>query len=59
MHDKIVSGSDDNTIKVWDENGVCVSTLVGHTNWVTSVCVMGDKIVSGSEDNTIKVWSAA
>ncbi len=56
---KIVSGSGDKTIKVWDvSTGACLRTLQGHTDYVFSVCVSpdGSKIVSGSGDKTIKVW---
>jgi len=58
---KIVSGSDDNKIKVWDiasTGGRLLNTLEGHTSSVSSVAITpdGTKIVSGSWDNTIKVW---
>ncbi|TPX67298.1 hypothetical protein CcCBS67573_g07548, partial [Chytriomyces confervae] len=55
----IVSGSYDNTVKVWDtESGECTSTLEGHSFIVNSVAVTpdGKTIVSGSWDNTVKVW---
>lgn len=56
---KIVSGSDDKTIKVWDiDTGELLQTLEGHSARVMSLAVTPDntKIVSGSADNTIKVW---
>ena len=60
---KIVSGSHDNTIKVWDiaSGGRLLNTLKGHTSYVNSVAITpdGTKIVSGSRDNTIKVWDIA
>jgi WD40 repeat protein len=55
----IVSGSEDNTIKVWNrETGELIRTLTGHNNYVNSVSISNDSktIVSGSGDNTIKVW---
>ena len=58
---RIVSGSNDNTAKVWStETGECLSTLTGHENWVRSVAWSPDgaRIVSGSNDNTVRVWSA-
>ncbi|MEA5499119.1 nSTAND1 domain-containing NTPase [Limnoraphis robusta] len=56
----IVSGSYDNTIKVWNrETGALIRTLTGHDSWVLSVSISNDSktIVSGSADNTIKVWN--
>ena len=32
---RVVSGSDDKTLKVWDvATGECVATLQGHVHWV-------------------------
>ncbi|PLX81809.1 MAG: hypothetical protein C0617_15850 [Desulfuromonas sp.] len=57
---RIVSGSNDNTIKVWGlASGKLLKTLSGHERRVTSVAVNNGKIISGSEDNTIKVWDLA
>eukprot|EP00505_MAST-04D_sp_SCG-Rhode-Island_P005075 Stramenopile-MAST_4_protein_5075 len=56
----IVSGSLDNTVKVWSvESGECVTTFKGHSLRVISVSFSTDgaSIVSGSADNTVKVWS--
>ncbi|GAB6033258.1 hypothetical protein CHUAL_012859 [Chamberlinius hualienensis] len=56
---RIVSGSDDNTLKVWSAiTGKCLKTLVGHTGGVWSSQMSGNIIVSGSTDRTLKVWSA-
>ncbi|XP_059079119.1 F-box/WD repeat-containing protein 7-like [Tigriopus californicus] len=56
---RIVSGSDDNTLKVWSAvNGKCLRTLVGHTGGVWSSQMEGGTIVSGSTDRTLKVWNA-
>jgi len=54
-----ISGSWDNTLKVWDlESGAEVRTLRGHTGRVVSVTVTpdGQFAISGSWDNTLKVW---
>ena len=59
---RIVSGSDDKTVKVWDAHtGQEIRTLKGHTNWVLSVAFSADgkRIASGSADQTVKVWDAA
>ena len=57
---RIVSGSMDKTIKVWDAaTGMELLTLTGHKSFVYSVAISADgkRIVSGG-DNTIKVWDA-
>jgi WD40 repeat protein len=59
MHgDKLISGSGDNTIKVWStDTWACERTLEGHEDAVWSSAMHGDKLISGSTDGTIKVWS--
>ncbi|XP_054865744.1 F-box/WD repeat-containing protein 7 isoform X2 [Amphiprion ocellaris] len=56
---RIVSGSDDNTLKVWSAiTGKCLRTLVGHTGGVWSSQMRDNIIISGSTDRTLKVWNA-
>ena len=59
---RIVSGSDDKTVRVWDaEMGVQIgSPLQGHAHHVKSVAFSpdGTRIVSGSCDKTVRVWDA-
>ncbi|XP_014664118.1 PREDICTED: F-box/WD repeat-containing protein 7-like [Priapulus caudatus] len=56
---RVVSGSDDNTLKVWSATtGKCLRTLVGHTGGVWSSQMYGNIIISGSTDRTLKVWNA-
>ncbi|ODN04155.1 F-box/WD repeat-containing protein 7, partial [Orchesella cincta] len=56
---RIVSGSDDNTLKVWSATtGKCLRTLLGHTGGVWSSQMSGTTIVSGSTDRTLRVWNA-
>src|SRR6266851_1717169 len=55
----LVSGSWDNTIKVWElSTGKLIRTLTGHADAVWSVAISpdGQTLVSGSIDKTIKVW---
>ena len=58
---KIVSGSDDNTIRVWDVSNNDHIKLEGHTEGVWSVAWSpdGTMIVSGSEDKTIRIWDVS
>ena len=58
--DKIVSGSYDNLIKIWDMNShSCEYTLYGHDTTVFAVLLLQDgKLVSGSgsRDRALKIW---
>jgi len=59
---RIVTGSWDNTAKVWDAaSGTNLFTLTGHNNYVYSVAFSpdGQRIVTGSWDTTARVWEAA
>jgi len=57
---KIISGSRDKTILIWNvETNYLEALLGGHTGDVNSVCISpdGKKIISGSYDNTIRIWN--
>ncbi len=58
----IVSGSGDQTLRLWDaKTGSFISQpLAGHSSGVTSVAFSPDgaRIVSGSSDNTLRLWDA-
>jgi WD40 repeat protein len=59
---RIVSGSRDKTVRVWDaESGAELAVLCGHESGVASVSYSPDgrRIVSGSADHTVRVWEAA
>src|SRR6266571_5010018 len=59
---RIVSGSNDRTIRVWNATtgGTEADPFTGHTDSVWSVAFSpdGQRIVSGSDDRTIRVWNA-
>jgi hypothetical protein len=58
---RLASGSDDRTVKLWDpRTGQDVLTLQGHADGVSSVAFSpdGQRLASGSYDRTIKVWDA-
>ncbi|OAJ37621.1 hypothetical protein, variant 1 [Batrachochytrium dendrobatidis JEL423] len=57
---QIVSGSSDNTCRVWHtETGVQMGILEGHTSriWDVTSTLNGNYVASASGDSTIKVWS--
>ena len=58
---RIVTGSDDMTAKVWDaETGQELLTLQGHAHVIKSLACSpdGQRFVTGSADQTAKVWDA-
>ena len=53
----LVSGSLDNTVKLWDiETGKATRTYFGHLEGVWAVATDKMRLVSGSHDRTIKVY---
>jgi WD40 repeat protein len=58
---RIVSASDDKTLKVWDaRTGAELATLADHAGGVKACAFSPDgrRIVSASEDKTLKLWDA-
>jgi len=55
---KLVTGSMDRTVRVWDLNThLCASTLHGHESWVWDLQFDPDKIISASGDKVAKLWA--
>jgi len=57
---RVVSGSDDETVRTWNVmTGKVEAELKGHTKWVRSVAFSQDgrQVISGSNDKTIQIWN--
>ena len=54
----IVTGSNDNTARIWDTTGRQIASLTGHTQPINSVAFSPDgrRIVTTSQDNTVRMW---
>ncbi len=55
----IISGSMDNTVRLWNRQGEQVGILRGHQDSVNAVAISpdGQTIVSGGKDNTVRLWN--
>ncbi|KAF8834637.1 WD40 repeat-like protein [Paxillus ammoniavirescens] len=58
--DRLVTGSYDKTIRIWNRTTGAVEVLRGHNGLVQDVDVSwdGKMIVSGSVDKTVRIWDA-
>ena len=54
----IISGGNDDKVKIWQSNGVLIYTCSGHIGDITCVKVSPDNqfVVSSSKDDLIKIW---
>ncbi|KAI9741346.1 MAG: SCF ubiquitin ligase complex subunit cdc4 [Cirrosporium novae-zelandiae] len=56
-NDKIITGSDDNEIHVYDtRTGALRTKLKGHEGGVWALQYVGNTLVSGSTDRSVRVW---
>ncbi len=55
---RIASGSYDNTVRIWDPEGMREPrVLEGHTGSVTTLVALADgRIASGAADRTVRIW---
>ena len=54
---RVVSGSQDRTVKVWDTRGKCERTFTGHSGPVTCIGLSDSRLVSGGEDSEVRMYS--
>ena len=57
---RLVSSSEDETIKVWDINtGKCLKTLYGYTDWQLAIAFHpnGEILASGDNNATVRLWN--
>jgi hypothetical protein len=60
-NDLIASGSSDETVRVWNVDSGDSKILLGHTDWVLSVCPLlplgCGLLASASNDRTVRIWN--
>lgn len=57
-----ISGSDDNSVRLWDVNTRrCISAFEGHLGpvWSVQFSPDGSQILSGSADHTMRLWDSS
>ena len=55
---KLVSGSEDKTIKIWDiQKRLCISTITGNYERIESLLKIKDNIIAAGSQNTIRFFN--
>ena len=52
----IVSGGSNGQLKIYNQQGKEIASLIGHTGDIWSIALQGDRLVSGGDDQNIKIW---
>ncbi|KAH8890303.1 dynein regulator [Thozetella sp. PMI_491] len=54
----MATGARDKVIKLWNAQGTCIKTLVGHDNWVRGLAFHpgGKYLLSVADDKTLRCW---
>ncbi len=54
----IASASEDQTVKIWNRDGLLLETLSGHESWVNKISFSpdGKLMATASSDKTVKLW---
>ncbi|GAA0164648.1 guanyl-nucleotide exchange factor [Lithospermum erythrorhizon] len=56
----LAAGGRDAVATIWDiRAGRQMHKLVGHTNWIRTIRMVGDTVVTGSDDWTARMWSVS
>jgi hypothetical protein len=57
---RLLSWSEDNTLRLWSIAGEELRVLAGHTSYVNGACELSDgRLLSWSIDDTLRLWSSA
>ena len=55
---RLASGSWDNSVVIWSQDGTQLAKLEGHRRAVWSLAALDhDRLASGSRDNSVIIWS--
>ncbi|NEO36381.1 MAG: hypothetical protein F6J90_08635 [Moorea sp. SIOASIH] len=55
---RLATASDDNTARIWDNQGNQIAVLTGHQDRVSSLAFSpdGQRLATASDDNTARIW---
>lgn len=57
---RILTWSNDRSLKIWTQDGIVGATLTGHENNIRNAFALGNgDIVSWSDDATVRIWDAS